>query len=502
MLSCSFRNAGAKYVTRSTRGARRAPVSVFAVLCMLLLGCPPSDHDEEDAAATAHPEEKSAVVQLGGDVEGKRPKNFILISMDTVRADHLSCYGYERRTTPRLDAYAERGALFLNCTSPSAWTIPSHMSIITGVEPPAHRCIYYQDVGRINEKFETMPKIFRRHGFRTGAFTGGGFMSQRYGMFEGFEKFSSRGTHFANNLPDVWRWIDEVGEAPMFLFLHGFDAHKPYMPPTMYRTRFGEPYSGTYPIAGFCKPGAPKPDPIELKHVVAQYDGEIAAIDDVIGDFLDELDKRGVLDETLVVITTDHGDEFFERGNCDHIHSLYDELVRAAWIMIGPSVPPVEVRDHVGTIDILPTVLELFEIDVDAKLQGTSRVSALTHHGEPRDSRVFSFTGRGSEPFHLSSVRTQRWKLITDLPAGRRNRNCAVCMNGGHDEIEMRLYDLQADPGEQHDLSDQYPEFTYELLGRIQDRIAESRELGLETVDPPAESQEDIERLRSLGYIE
>jgi len=481
---------------RGSRGLARVSLLAGLLCGVMLAGCSRSAGEEDARAAS------TASDDTGYDPDGPRPKNFILISLDTVRADHVGAYGYERDTTPRLDAFADRGALFLNCTSPSAWTVPAHMSIFTGVEPPAHGCTYYQDVGRVNPRFETLQKIFNRHGFHTGAFTGGGFMSQRYGMFDEFDTFSSKGTHFADNLPDVWDWIDAVGDEPMFLFLHGFDAHKAYLPPPPYNTRFSGDYRGHYPVARFCKPGVGRPDPVDVAYVMSQYDGEIAAVDDVIADFLDELERRGILQESLVVILTDHGDEFYEHGRCDHIHSLYDELIRAAWIMVGPSIPAVKVRDHVGTIDILPTVLDVFGFDSPAQFQGVSRLAALDGHREARDDYIYSFTGRGSPPYHLSSVRTNRWKLITDLPAGHPNKNCPLCAEGSHSGVDMWLFDLQKDPGEEHNLAGQYQEFALELLSRIQNRIAASLKLGLDTVEPSAESPEDTERLRALGYIE
>jgi arylsulfatase A-like enzyme len=493
-------------VAKNWLSAARTRATVNLAACVLMAGmahgCSPSSANDESKTEAPPPVEQAAPDEPSASTNGPRPKNLILISLDTVRADHIGCYGYERPTTPRLDAFAERGVVFLNCTSPSAWTVPSHMSILTSVEPATHGCVYYKDTGRINEAFETMQKIFGRHGFRTGAFTGGGFMSERYGMFLGFDTFSSKGKHFIHNLPDVWKWIEAGRDQPMFLFLHGFDAHKAYLPPPPYRSRFRGKHQSKYPIARFCKPGAPKPGPADLEYIVAQYDGEIAWVDDTIADFLDELDRRGILEDSLVIITTDHGDEFYEHGGCDHIHSLYDELIRAAWIMVGPSVPALTVRDHVGTLDILPTVLDIFGIEADAQFQGVSRVSAFDGHSEPRDAKIYSFTGNINAPHHLCSVRTNRWKLITDLPAGRKNKGCDLCVNGEHTRIDMKLFDLRNDPAEQYDLAGQYPEFAFELLGLIQDRIAESRTLALETAEPPPETPEEIERLRSLGYIE
>ena len=175
-----------------------------------------------------------------------RPKNLILISIDTVRADHLGSYGYERPTSPILDAYAESGALFLNCTSPSSWTVPAHLSIFTGLEPATHGSVYYPEPGRLNENFDTMAKIFTRNGFRTAAFTGGGFCGDRHGIEIGFEHFQSLGPRFENNIPGAIEWLDRTSDAPFFLFFHGFNAHRAYSSPPPFNATFADGYDGTY----------------------------------------------------------------------------------------------------------------------------------------------------------------------------------------------------------------------------------------------------------------
>ncbi|MFQ5495910.1 MAG: sulfatase-like hydrolase/transferase, partial [Phycisphaerae bacterium] len=228
-----------------------------------------------------------------------RPKNLILISMDTVRPDHLGCYGYTRPTTPRLDAYARTGARFLQCTSSSSWTTPAHLTIFTGLEPATHGCVYYKYTGRLNERYNTMAKIFTRRGFRTAAFTGGIYAGTRFGLDVGFEKFVEAGENFISKIDKVWSWLAVDTQRPFFLFLHGYDAHRPYVPPAQYRTRFSDGYSGDYDVVDFCRSDRSEPSPVDLRYIVSQYDGEIAGIDDVLGDLLDRLKRRGILKDTL-----------------------------------------------------------------------------------------------------------------------------------------------------------------------------------------------------------
>ena len=333
-----------------------------------------------------------------------RPRNLVLISIDTLRADHMGCYGYPRRTTPRLDALA-RNARFVNCTSPSSWTVPAHLSIFTSLEPATHQCVYYAKPGRLNDGYETMAKIFMGNGFRTGAFTGGGFAGARHGLDIGFERFATRGRRFEQNLCCALDWLDDVGRERFLLFFHGFDAHRPYASRSRYRQRFKNGYQGNYPILQF-GPRQPRPNPEDLRFVVSQYDGEIAMVDDLLAYFFKQLQRRNLLDTTLVVVLSDHGEEFYEHGSCDHIRTLYDELVRVPWIMWGPGVPSVEIDSHVGTIDVLPTVLPLFGLEANVPMQGTDRSGLLTAGDAKQDAAVYSFTGKGNPPYHLFRVRT------------------------------------------------------------------------------------------------
>ena len=258
-----------------------------------------------------------------------------------------------------------------------------------------------------------------------------GFAGPRHGMDIGFDTFVTKGRRLEANLAPAMEWLDENSDEPFFLFVHGFNTHRPYVPPSPYKEYYIGDYRGSYSISDF-RPGGLMPGPEDLEYVVSQYDGEIAYVDGLIGTFLDRLDRRGLLEDTLVIITSDHGDEFLEHGACDHVRTLFDELVRSPWIMFGPGVPAIAVSSHVGTIDMLPTVLDLFGIDADVPFQGVSRVACLTPNAAAiGPQEVFSFTGKGVEPYyHLSSVRTDRWKLVADLPPAKKNPACRKCRRG------------------------------------------------------------------------
>lgn len=429
---------------------------------------------------------------------GPRPRNVILISIDTTRADHVSAYGYRRKTTPGLDRFAESGAVFLNCTSSSSWTVPAHLTIFTGLEPSTHGLVYYKEPGKLNEGYATMASLLFERGYRTAAFTGGGFMSRRHGMDQGFETYLSIGRNLTDNIPEAERWLQTVGDAPFFLFLHGFDPHRPYAPPASFSTVFDVGYRGKWDPSVIA-PGKPRPPRRLLAHAISQYDGELAYADFLLTTFLEGLRQKGLLDDTLVVVTSDHGDEFYEHGNCDHIHTLHDELVRVPLIMVGPGVPAVRVEDHVGTIDVLPTVFDLMGVETNVRFQGRSRVDSLHGDGDA-DDPVFSFTGQGIEPRHLASVRTDRWKLVTDATAGFPNKTCPRCADGEVEGKEVWLYDLENDPEEQENVAAQNLEVVAELKGLLEQRIRESAALRLQAVEAEPASEDQLEQLRGLGY--
>jgi len=174
------------------------------------------------------------LVEISG-FTARAPRNLILVSIDTLRADHLGSYGYDAPTSPKLDRFAERGTVFRNAFSAAGWTVPSHMTAFTGLDPIAHRLVAFPDPGRLGAGYVTLAETLRARGFRTAAFTGGGFMSPQHGFEDGFERFQARGRHFDTKLGDVRDWIEKVesgptkdGEEPRFFaFLHGFDVHRP-----------------------------------------------------------------------------------------------------------------------------------------------------------------------------------------------------------------------------------------------------------------------------------
>jgi arylsulfatase A-like enzyme len=443
--------------------------------------------------------------------------NLVVVSIDTLRADHLGCYGYARDTSPRIDAFAARGTLFRRAVSASSWTLPAHASMLTGLEPPAHGLVAYPSFETLAEEHRTLAEILRERGYHTAAFTGGGWMSEKTGIDAGFDSFASDGKHFEDTWPRLERWLAErAPEDAFFLLWHGFNVHKPYQPPAPYDRRFCGDCKSDYDTKRL-QPDAPRPSPADLAHAISQYDGEIAYVDELFGKLMDRLEAQGLLAKTVVIVVSDHGDEFYEHGMVDHIHTLYDELLRVPWIVAGPGVPAAVVEAPVSTVDLLPTALALLGVGVDHAIQGRSRVSEMERaaagtaaSASEADSATFAFTGFANYPYHLASVRTPAWKLVVWKLAGMRGVDLDADPDRAlytykfrRDRAEdfVELFDLAADPGEQRDRAAERPEVVAELSRALERRLAESRALSRAPAAAEIDAQY-VEELKALGYLQ
>lgn len=300
-----------------------------------------------------------------------QPHNVILISIDTLRADHLGAYGYRRDTSPFFDELAAQGILFERAISQIPGTLPSHMSIFTGLYPVEHG-VYPPD-SILSPSIETLPAVFRRAGYRTGGFTAGGYMDGRYGFDRGFEVFDDtipdadkdaehvfgNGLRFLRSLEDGERF---------FLFLHTYQVHDPYVPPRGYENRFwsGPPPPGAFPSTGTnlldVNLGVRAITPEVVRYFEALYDSEIRATDDSLRRLFAGLRDLGLLENTWIVITSDHGEELFEHGMMAH-EQIYDECLHVPLLVLPPEEgrrpQPRRVPDLVESVDISPTLHEL-----------------------------------------------------------------------------------------------------------------------------------------------
>ena len=300
----------------------------------------------------------------------------VVLLVDTLRADHLGLYGYERPTSPRLDAWAEEAVVFERCIAQSSWTKPATASILTGLNPSEHRV--QRETSRLGAELETLAEVFHAGGWRTGAFVANGFVGRSdVGFDQGFEHFVAydapeprlyvRAEHV---LDDALAWVEALGDEPFFLFVHLLDPHEPYDPPAPFDARF----------ASAPGDGDPRAD-IDL------YDGEIAYVDRELGRFLDGLRELGRHDETVIAFLSDHGEEFGEHGRQGHSAHLHDEVLAVPLVLRFPAGRdnlPRGARhaELVRQVDLFPTLLATVGLPAPP-VAGVSLLDRLgTAHGE------------------------------------------------------------------------------------------------------------------------
>jgi arylsulfatase A-like enzyme len=363
--------------------------------------------------------------------------NVLLISVDTLRADHLGVYGYPRPTSPHLDRLAAEGVVFENAYSTSSWTLPSHVSLLTGLYPAFHGV---QDEGtKLITTVPTLAEGFRNLGYHTLGLVSHFYVSSEFGLERGFDTFddslpySGPENPVAGVMVDRFeQLLDEVPAKPLFAFVHFFDPHWPYTPATPFAESFADPeYQG--PVDGtvkslqpFFAPGAPVDRP-DLQQMIDLYDGEIAYLDSQIERLLEVLDRRGLLDEMIIVFTADHGEEFKEHGQLGHATTLFEEQVRIPLIVSGAPAfsPGTRRQDLVSLIDIGPTLLELVGSDLLAQSQGGSLLTP-----RPGDGMVFS-----------ESIR-----YGIEMRMARRGQHKLIHFRSGD---QLVYFDLARDPQEQ-----------------------------------------------------
>jgi arylsulfatase A-like enzyme len=428
------------------------------------------------------------------------PRNLLLIVVDTLRADHLGCYGHARDTSPAIDALAAEGVRFERAYSPSSWTKPAVASLLTGLYPNAHGVT---DVRHpLPDGVRTLAELLAARGWDTAAVVSNVQLTHRdgNGMGRGFRTYAELhavGYDYVST-PGVTQQAVAMlrrmaaAEAPFFLLAHYFDPHANYR-------RHGIGYAparagrldGTQPIETLQNELLASLAPAEVDFLRDLYDEEIRFTDAGIGRLLGALRELGRWDDTLVVVTGDHGEEFLERGWLGHVRSLYDELVRVPLIVRDPGAAgaPRVVSTPVSLVSLTPTLLERLGIDAPLDFDAPSLAPVLRDGTEPSAGPHFAEVSYVPLALPFSVKRTfkravvaGRFKLIEDVESGRRE-----------------LYDLDADPGERADrlLAD---EAVAGELGALLARFAERghgepaalRELG----------EDEAELLRELGYLD
>lgn len=394
--------------------------------------------------------------------------NVVLISIDSLRADHLHCYGYARATSPQIDQLAAEGVLFSTAISSTSWTLPAHAAMLTGLSDSVHGCT--DTDRRLDDSRTTLAEHLQARGYATAGFFAGPYLHPVFGLAQGFETYvdctsyaeaNEREARIQGTIEgeEVWRrsqhdvtnprvyervrgWLDRRDERPFFLFLHLWDVHFDFIPPPPFDTMFDPGYSGTHDGRDFFfNPAVNAQMPArDLAHLIALYDGEIAWTDEHVGMILGDLDRLGLTDATLIVVTSDHGTAFFEHGQKAHRNGLWDELIHVPLILRFPGRLPAGLRvaQQVRTIDIVPTVLALVGAPPVGNLMGRSVLPLMSPATEAQyDTRVPAVSELNTLGYELTSFRRAEFKVIFDARSDR-----------GY------VFDLLADPGETSSLTD------------------------------------------------
>jgi arylsulfatase A-like enzyme len=404
--------------------------------------------------------------------EGEPPPNVLLVCIDTLRADHLGCYGYERPTSPAIDALAAESVLFEDAQAASSWTLPALASLFTSTHSSTHGCWGFASA--LAPSFVTAAELLRDAGYDTAAIVSHVFLAPRHGLQQGCvhfdDTYSQPETEPWNDVTsprvtaEAVRFLEQKAaaprEAPWMLFLHYFDPHDAYLPHAGVSERFGTE------------------QPIDL------YDGEIAFTDRHVGEVLRTLEATGFAGDTIVVLFSDHGEEFGEHGGVRHGHTLHRELLHVPLVMRVPGVAPRRVAERVRTIDVLPTLLELVGLPSLEAGEGSSLVPAL-HGGAPLPLPALAeLRLQPGDP--QESLIDGRWKLIHHLER----------------EPRFELYDVVLDPREQEDLAARHPELVAELREALARLVgaAERKGSDYERPAPLDLTPTQLEHLQGLGY--
>ncbi|MCK6446800.1 MAG: sulfatase [Planctomycetes bacterium] len=445
-----------------------------------------------------------------GAAAGVKP-SILFVSIDSLRADHVHCYGYPKETSPTLDALAAGGVRFQTAVSTTSWTLPAHAAMFTGLYDSAHGVI---DNGlALSEEHVTLAEALKAAGYRTAGFFGGPYLHPIYGLSQGFDVYASCMTTIPadidamelrrevtkavspshadvtspRTLESITKWAAEPGDGPFFAFVHLWDVHYDYIPPPEYWKRFDPDYTGSLDPRDYMGNPAIRPDmdPRDLEHLLALYDGEILWTDEHLGKIVELLrQKAGGPENLLVLVTADHGEEFFEHAQRGHAISLFEEVVRVPLIVNWPGhVAPGRVVDElVRTIDIFPTLATAAGAEAPAYVQGRDLLGLLAHEGSiPTEPAMLELW---MASFDFRALRTETIKALSSESQG-----------------DVGGFRLDKDPDESDPLQPTWPNMK-KALERLHGLADESLELQRRIGEPgEAVVQPWLQdRLKQLGY--
>jgi len=419
-------------------------------------------------------------------------KGVVLISIDTLRRDHLSLYGYPRRTTPGLEGLAREAVVFEDAVSTASWTLPAHASLLTSTLPSVHGATSSK-VG-LSPDWPRLPRLLGDAGYFTQAMVTHVYLSKEYGFGEGFDRHRYFPETRAEEVTDqAIHFLEARGDSDFFLFLHYYDPHWHYDPPAPYDRAFDPAYQGeaTGIWWDFKELDADSIDPKDLRHIQALYDGEILYTDRQLERLFQEMKRLDVFENALVVVTSDHGEEFLDHGQWEHQKTLYEEQLRVPLIIKFPNVPdgamgPRRVSGQVSLVDVAPTVLDALGVPAPPTFEGRSLLDAARGI-EAAEAEAWAETEHTIDGTRKIAVRR-----------GASGEKAIFTLR--ESDFEIELFDLERDPREKERLDALGSREALE--SRLAAYVAEADARRGGKKRPPVElDPEDLERLRSLGYV-
>ncbi|HLN04341.1 MAG TPA: sulfatase-like hydrolase/transferase [Bryobacteraceae bacterium] len=393
------------------------------------------------------------------------PLNLVVVTIDTLRPDHLHCYGYAKIETPNIDGIAQRGTLFENAVTQTPLTPPSHASIFTGLNPPTH---HVRNTGGfvLPSPSTTLATILQQQGWDTAAFISSAVLKKFFGLNQGFAVYDDQmpkpgkghefiedaERHAGQTVDRAIQWLGAQSGKPYLLWVHVYDPHAPYQPPSPYKEQYRD----------------------------RPYDGEIAYTDHELGRLFEAIRKKSPADKTLIAVLSDHGESLGEHGEYTHGVFLYDSTLRIAFLVAGPGVPSgLRVKQQARTIDFLPTILDLMGGRAPATVQGTS----LTPYFHGKDAPTAVSYAETLYPkinmgwAELRGIRTNHWKYIR--------------------APKPELYDLSQDAGETSNVIESHAAEVQRFESQLRAVIGTG---GTEKVESALVDRKTLDQLQSLGY--
>lgn len=488
---------------------------LIALLATLACGC-------GEPELPVAPGESAVIREVEGSWKAKGSladiRNVVLISIDALGAKHTGAYGYERNTTPNLDRFASDGTLFVYAYAQQMHTLSSHLTMMTGLYPQAHGA---SEKRVASPRATTLAEILKEHGFTTAAFTGKvGFAGPRFGLGRGIDHYrTGSGDAVAENAPR-FEWLEAQARAReadpnhrFFLFAHFYDVHSdfksevPYYAPPPHGLKYlpggldWERRGDSSLIREIYKSG--KVTEADKRILTALYDGGVLYCDEKgLGPLLEKLHALSFDDDTLVIITADHGEELFEHGEGIH-QQPYEETSRVPLVMRGPGIPRgLRLPYVVELVDLMPTILSLLSLPVPAHVQGDD-LKPLFFGEKPRAQIARVDGNRKDGQTFKSSVIAERdgtrWSYLNRIVAAGEGRGFALKDKG-------ELYNLDRDPDQRVNLARHYRSLAKaletELLAWYAETDALARKLGGSEKGTAVISEEEKQRLRGLGYVQ